>query len=498
MNYLVPAWHQLLNDWAYNIPAIEFDDAISHMHLFQKGGQKVGLLLTDYQPQISTKLSQLAISPDRFFSVFDYLQGISSLNGQVIDYRDFPWPKGAYFDFTNFRIFVMVERIHYATIIFDTQGKILWIDFLSGPNQGSRLLFDSRGFVSRQEKDDINIYYNPAGVWRFKHNPRTDHVVINDIYSNFCQQTEYDHLSDLISEIIQQQFLPQVTLKDKLIVTVDDQSTVPLNSYLKKKPVYSISKWHSYLNGLKQVKTGKIITDTTKSAETVRANVPPQCKVSVLPLFQSQFKLGHSQRLLEQRIAVFAEHMSADELMTVLEIIYPRLLKKPKDEAIYIMTYSPAKDAMAQQVFAEFREKHDGEFILSADEFDPGENSLDESLRPPILKIKVQRLSSSVEALKLLDKIRLLIMWGQADEFMTIAAVSVGIPILQNFVTDEVVNRQNGIVCRDLSEIKSGIEYYLDTLKNWNQSLVYNVKMLNRYSEENLLATWNKIQMEED
>ena len=499
LNYLVPAWHGLLNDWSYSTPQIEFDDTISHLRMLQKHHEKVGLLVTDYQPQITTKLSRQAISPDRYWSAFDYLQGINTLTGQVFDYRDFPWPANAYFDFTNFRIFVMVGSNLYAIVTFDSQGKILWINFLEGPNANSRLLFDSRGFVSRKEQDNQVTYYNPAGIWRFKHNRETDQVTINPTQHCFCESEHYDHLKDLVTEVVENQFLPQIKARDQLIVTLDDQANIPLSTYDNQHPIYSASRWHPYRDSLSQLHHGKVIADTQKRATELQSQLSTDMSVKVLPLFQSQFKLGHSQRLSQQRVAIFAEHMSAEELRSAMDIMYPRLLKNPKDEALYLFTYSPDKAGMVHQVFEQFRQDHDGEFILSMDEIDPGENHLTEEEIPPLLTIKEKRLVSNMDVLTALDKIRLLIVWGQPDQFMTMAGVSVGIPMLQNFTTEEVEDHHNGIVCHNWDDLKAGIAFYLDTLKNWNQSLVYNVQMLNRYSEDNLIATWQHIlESEED
>lgn len=492
MNYLVPAWHDLLNDWAFSQPRIEFDDAISHLRMLQDGGRKAGLLITDYQPQLTTKLSRLAISPDRYWSAFDYLQGIESLTGQVIDYRDFPWPEGAYFDFTNFRIFVMTGSQRYAKITFDTQGKILWIDFDLGPNAGSRLLFDSRGFVSRQEQSDEITYFNPAGDWRFKHNRQSDQVTINQVGQKFCRYASYDHLTDLVSEVTNDNFLNHLRSNDHLIVTVDDNARVPLTLFQQYHPIFSASRWHSYTQAIKDLGGGIILADTQKRATELQEQFSI-CSVKVLPLFQSQFQLGHSQRIAQQRVALFAENMSAKDLRAVMDVIYPRLLKRPKDEALYLYTYSPEQAGMVHQTFMDFRKDHEGEFIHSLDEVDPGENKLDEDEIPPLLTIEEQRLTSSMDVLTALDKIRLLIEWGAPDQFMTMAAVSVGIPLLQNFKTEEVEDHHNGIICRGMTDLQQGIAYYLDNLKHWNQSLVYNVKMLNRYSEENLLAIWQQI-----
>lgn len=485
----------MLNDWSFSIPQIEFDDAISHMRILQDNNERVGLVITDYQPHITTKLSRLSFTPDAFYSVFDYLQGIDGISGHVIDYRDLSWPKGAYFDFTNFRIFVMLHQQHYATIVFDIQGKILWIDYLAGPLAGSRMLFDSRGFISRQESKEEETYFSPAGTWRFKHNKQTGKVKINPLAPKFCQQMQYQNLNDLVNEVVATSFLTKVQADDLLIVTADDQSRVSMATYAQApRIIYSVSHWHPYDQTLGKLHAAHIIADTKQRCQEVRSTVAANhCRIDFLPLFQSQFKLGHSQRLAQQRLGVFAENMSSAEFAEALATIYPRLLKKPKDEALYIFTYSPAKDAMVHQVFDEFRKEHQGEFILSIDEVDPGENKLEENMLPPLLTIKMQRLVSSMEVLTALDKIRLLLVWGQADQFLTIASVSVGIPLLQNFETEEVTDHKNGIICHNFADVSAGIAYYFDTLKHWNESLVYNVQMLNAYSETRLFAKWRAI-----
>lgn len=57
MEYFIPAWHSQLTDWAYSVSHIEIYDAIANMRLLREGKRKVGLVLTDYQPQFMTKLN---------------------------------------------------------------------------------------------------------------------------------------------------------------------------------------------------------------------------------------------------------------------------------------------------------------------------------------------------------------------------------------------------------------------------------------------------------
>ena len=73
------------------------------------------------------------------------------------------------------------------------------------------------------------------------------------------------------------------------------------------------------------------------------------------------------------------------------------------------------------------------------------------------------------------------------------AAISVGVPQLQNYEPTTVVDRRNGWICADFNELNQGLTYFLSNLQNWNQALVYNVKILNQFSEENLMKEWQKI-----
>ncbi|WP_367342617.1 accessory Sec system protein Asp1 [Limosilactobacillus sp.] len=492
MEYLVPAWHDQLIDWSYTTPEIKFDDVVSHARVLQKGGHQISLVITDYLPQLLTQLNQFALQPDHMFSVFDYIQGIDVWGNQTVDYRDLKWPEGIIFDFTNFRLFAVLNDKLYARITFDIQGKILSVEYTDGPQKGQTFLFDSRGFVSQIKDGNIEIYLDLKGHWRIKHNIDSGHVEVNPAAPKFCDKSEYDSLKDLIEEIVTKHCLDHLNSSDHLIVTGDDQSTVSQSIYNPYHPIFSFSHWHTATKNLNELQPSTVLVNNDHEKERLADKIAGGDKAQIIPLFQSQFKLGHSQRLSQQRIAIFAEYMDPQELDEMIEMIYPRLIDNPDDTALYLFSYSPDKDGMVHQVFNKFRERHEGEFILSRNEVDPGENQLIDDL-PPLLTIKAQRLMSSMDVLTALDQIRLLICWNKPDDFMSIAGVSVGIPMLQNFETAELQDGKNGMVCQNINALKHGIEYYLDTLKHWNQSLVYNVQMMNRYSEEHLLARWEKL-----
>ena len=156
---------------------VEFDDAVSHLQILRDDQPPAGLIVTDYQPQLSSKLNQFSLAPTKVFAAFDYLQGVEHSDSRVVDYRDLAWPADALFDMTPFRLQVVSQGRKYAQVIFDNQGKVLWIDYFQADGQRNRrLLLDSRGFVSREEEyTDGQLrgfsYFDEQGHWRFRQDP---------------------------------------------------------------------------------------------------------------------------------------------------------------------------------------------------------------------------------------------------------------------------------------------------------------------------------------
>ncbi|MBB1070210.1 accessory Sec system protein Asp1 [Limosilactobacillus sp. RRLNB_1_1] len=504
MNYLVPAWHRLLDDWSWTIPRIEFDDAVSHIKVFQESQVPYSLVITDYQPQLSTKLNQLTVSPSEILNVFDYLQGIDHLDNQIVTYHDFTWPADAYFDFTSFRIIVIVKGRLYAKITFDTQGKILWVDYFVNDKRTRRLLLDSRGFVSREELFDDHdqpiqhIYYDEQGYWRIKHNLSTDRVEVNDLFSSLTKQLHYDHLSELIVEVVQDHLLSRFNLdEDNLIVTLDGQAQIDPTKYLQYQPLFSLSHWHPYQQSLAKInaKSGdrlKLLADNEETHAVIKQQTG--IDAPIIPLFQSRFNLGHSQRLSQERIGLFIENMTDEEVHQVVELIYQRLVKKPAAEALTILTYSVEKMQLAQKCINQLKDKHQGEFILASEAPDEVEEILTKQTEIPKLAIDAQRITTPAEIGRQFDSLRIIIDWGTTlDEFLQITAISTGIPQLCRQPNRRVKDYKNGIICSTIPDINHGLDYFIGNLKHWNQSLVYDVQLMNQYSAAELMTKWQPL-----
>ncbi|MCH3990490.1 MAG: accessory Sec system protein Asp1 [Lactobacillus sp.] len=494
MEYFIVAWHNLLEDWNYSVPNIEFYDGSINMNILHHGGKQIGLIVDDYQPQLTTKLNDLDFYPEKILSVYDYLQGSLNFdNQQVLNYQDFNWPDDAIFDISSFNILVVSADKLFAKIVVDTTGKLLWIEYFDQAERlTSKVIIDSRGFVSSKETEQEIVYFDPVGHWRFIYDKQTDAVKLNPDFL-VSDQLQYQHLSDLIQEILTEKILTHVTQKDHLIVTIDDQSPLSMSDYNVHHPIYVLNPKVNHTRSLQDVGNESIVVSHKDEIEQGYPNL----NLIEIPSLPFQFKFGHSQRLRRQIIGVFAEGMNAEELLSLLHVLYPKLLSKPDELSLRFLTYSNDQNALINKLIKQFAEEKRNEFQL----FDEkakltmiGENDgLKSSDKRPQLLISSHRLSSVNDAAKTLDKIRVLINWNLQDDFMMIAAVSTGIPQLQNFKSFTLHDHKNGIICQNYQELEMGLTFYLDDLQNWNESLVYNAQLLNKYSEDNLFKKWESV-----
>lgn len=492
-----------MEDWATTVPKIAFDDATSHMQLLKNTKNKVGLVITDYQPQLMTKLNEMALAPSRLFSVFDYLQGIEHLASRTIALRDLNWPADISFNYTAFRVYAIQKDKLYAKVTFDNQGKILTVQYYDQQDRINRILdIDSRGFISRErqlvrQQPVMYTYYDEAGHWRLRQHLQSGEIEINANLPRFTKQLHYASLKDLVSEIVETQFLSRIHKEDNLIVTMDDQSKVKNETFAKLRPVYSVSNWHPFqktLQALRGEANQGVFADSEETSAMLKKAYMVAIQTGVIPLFPSQFKLGHSQRISQQRIGVFVENVDPNMLRPIVELIYQRLLKDPKGEALYMFAYTSEKEQLAKQMIDELNAAHSGEFKLKPEKTVLKRSIPDEDDELPELEIRVHRWTNNNDVMSALDRIRVVIDWGeQPDSFLQMATINVGIPQIRQVGTAAIVNQKNGFVCESMLQLPVALNYYMDSLKNWNMALTYDVQMLNQYSEENMLKVWQRV-----
>ena len=494
MEYFVPAWHSQYEDWSVSIPTIENYDATRTMQVLADNNYQIGLIITDYQPQIISKLNRLTYDPDKLFSVYDFLQGIDTIESKIVELTDFNWPKGAIFDFGPFRTLVVVDNKLFATVFYDIDGHILKVDYEGETDaENYTLLMDSRGFVSTKITQEETIYYNPYGQWRFKEEKDNGRVTINSKF-NFCKKSSYSKLTDLVNEIFQEYLKENFDKqKDHLIVTLDDQAIIDNTQFDKQRTIFILNKNIGYQNQLQNMSQGNLVVSEQKNADEIINNYGNKFEINVIPTHNAEFKLGHSARQSMQEITLFAENIEAQEAKKLILKLCNYVAASPKDRSLKIFTYDFWQANRINQVIDQIKQENSENFTISKDDEEIENAELeetDDSKKIPSIKVEHQRLTNISQLLNLLDSTRILVNYGKADELMQMAAISIGIPQLQNFLSPTVINGKNGFIYKDYDELITYIDQYFNDLNTWNNALVYNVQLMNRYSEANVMKKW--------
>ena len=114
-------------------------------------------------------------------------------------------------------------------------------------------------------------------------------------------------------------------------------------------------------------------------------------------------------------------------------------------------------------------------------------------IKKVIKEITVVYFSDKEELLSGLIYTRILIdLANQPDVLRQICGISIGIPMINVVDTGYVINHQNGRIIEDESALESVLLYYLTGLRHWNESLVYSVAQLNRYTNGAIVNQWKE------
>ena len=496
MEYFIPAWHDQYNDWSISIPAIDALDATGYMRILKNNKHQLGLIVSDYQPQLTTKLNQESFYPDKLFSIYDYLQGIDTLQSKVVELSDFNWPENALFDFSPFRTLIVQEDKLIATVFYDLEGKILRITYKKKTGEDDyTLLMDSRGFVSSKINQTDQIFYDPYGNWRFKRDYSSGEVTINTNF-NFCQKNKYISMKHLINEVLKSYLIANIQDNDNLLVSLDEDASFDISLLNSYKAAYIVNEKLNYENQLSKIKSKTLIVNSSELADKVKKQTNDEADVDVIPIYNSQFQLGHSAREKIQTIVFFAENANDEDIAEIILNLCKYVKKDYKNKRIIVFTYSLQKNNLVNEVVEKIKKEHSDEFVIS-EKRDNNENAdivgLNQKKLAAVIELKSLRLTNISELLESMDRARVLISWGKADELMQMAAISIGIPQIQNFASNTVKDQKNGYLCSKIEDIKVALDKYLNSLTNWNNAVVYNVDMMNKYSEENIMKRWQRI-----
>lgn len=510
MYYFIPAWYGSERPWHFDlIPwyrtsfKLEFDDTFNQLRLLQEQGLRSQLLVLSYQPHLRYFLHRHGVLETDVYSVFDDMQDFSVEHSQVLNLKDIEWDNECEFIYSPFAILVQKKGRPYAQVEHGVEGFISDIQYFNREGQRSeRFIMDDRGLVSSviYFKDDIPYYQdylNTKGIWQFReHLQESGRIEINPIFGYRFKLLSYNHIGEIVEEFFQKQLnkiykknnlfiIPAHQVHNDLILkTLPEESHKILSLFIDRNPQDTFKMLSSTFN-----KVDFTLVDREDSLQILKELYPEneQCFKHLSP-FDTRLRLGRSQTRKTSFIYYqlnFKEGIDEEGIYQVLDFV-----SKKKDVELIFGTFATNEELLEQfesSIQKMIQDRIDSQSLEKDGGYGDSENPLEDN-KIESLKYQIINMNDELDLIKTLEFVRLIVDLSNLPHLYTqIAGISAGIPQINKVKTVYVDHLKNGYLISDLSELQEAIHYYLDTLKEWNQSLIYSVEKIKEHTGQMFL-----------
>lgn len=515
MFYFVPSWYGedrpfFANpiSWVKTSQRIEFDDTINQLKIFQGAGQETSLLLLHYFPQLRYFLHRNDLLELPYHSIFDHIQGIGNLPMRCVQLQDFIWDPDVYFVYTPFLVIARRGEERVATVEYGVDGNIIQVNSYEENCLVRQDILDDRGFISSiiywdQEAPYRQEYLCPDGkviLTEFL-TPENQSILINLEFADQFDRWFYPNMEALVKEQYAR-FLEQEAESSDTLVLAASPVHNGFAFDLAEDMRLVLSTYHSRISlgddtlSAKLVKQADLIlTDSQKEKILIQDKWPHEAqKVHRQASFDTRLQLGMSQQRKESKLFYYInteEDFNQEKMIAVLKLLATNDLLE-----VVIGTYNAdywkfesLKEQVGNVVSSHFRQE---ELYLMPE---PDEIEADGLVEPEEVeaqpRYQVKNFNDELAIIQELEMTRLILDLSlQPNLYTQIAGISAGIPQINMIETEYVEHLKNGYILEGLEDLPSALTYYLETLKAWNESLIYSVQKIKENTGLQMVQKW--------
>ncbi len=525
MLYFIPAWYQQ-DQWCENEQKwymrrmhTEFDDTVKQIQLFHRNEvYPYRIMLLSCAPNFRHFLHRQSVYHAPYWSCFDAIQEIRRKKAMVLSFHNLNWPPHTEFIYTPFVVIAMLHGVRYAQLEFGEDGNLIQIDMYEDGKLRRTNIYDDRGFISstilyEDETPFRQDYLMENGVWKLRHYIQDGHVEINPNAPNYllvyqeCEQTlpflqmSYESLDRIIEEVLTS-YLKLVDEEDIFCVAMHERHAVLIQEALKGRKMilsffedrYDLGRHPEMLPMVEQA--AYVIADSQENRRLIKGQANNLLCIKDITPFDSRVDFGISQQLNVQKILVPVDNLE-DEVFAELIRALGTYLPENKNAQIHLLTRQAEYDRKSR-LLSKTREclKRAGMEEAWAAEQRSGniaENNLEDEDQVTV-RFYVEQCVDELSVSKCMREQRLVVdMRSMTEVYLRINAISVGIPQIVRKKTQFVEHGKNGYVVQDTKQIPELLEFYLGSLTNWNEAMVYSYEVGKKYTTDVLLREWKEV-----
>ena len=524
MLYFIPAWYKQ-NSWReseqtwYSVRThTEFDDTVKHVQLFHRSKvQPYQIVLLSYAPNFRHFLHRQSIFHAPYWSCFDAIQEVERRKISLFSFHSLNWPKHIEFIYTPFVIVAMLKGQKYAQIEFAEDGNMIQVDIYKNGIIERRNIYDDRGFVSSTIIYDENgqvyqDYLTDKGVWKIREYV-DGHVEINQKQNTYLikykdqefiktyKNMSYNSISEVISEVTST-YVKCFDENDIVCVAMHKLNDYILNNVLAdRKSILSFyQKRYNIDEGLSKdiiKRADYIITDYQNNYDAIKkiSKKHTENMVKITP-FDSRVDFGISQQFNVQKIMVPIDGIGEEKFELLIRYLGEYLLVNDNAQ-IHLFTRRAGNKRKTDllQLVEKFLRRYGCGKEWAKDEAQNKRNTdiLNDAEYIPA-KFFVEQCVDELSISKCIREQRIVVdMRSETELYLRIMGISVGIPQIVYDNTEFVENNKNGMIIKDFSKLPKVIGFYLDSLENWNEAMVYSYELGKNYTTEVLIDKWKEV-----
>ena len=525
MLYFIPAWYQQNNwceneqNWYVRRVHSEFDDTVKQVQLFHRSGAyPYRILLLSFAPNFRHFLHRQGVYHAPYWSCFDAIQGVKRKKVRLLSFHDLNWPENIEFIYTPFVVVAMLNGEKYAQIEFGEDGNPIQVDMYKDGRRQRCNFYDDRGFVSstivyKDEQPVYQDYLAKKGIWKLRYFFNDQHVEINPKYPNYLLEDKdnelilpfsrlrYEGIDQVIGEVLTS-YLNVMGQRGIFCVAMHQRHPGLLAEILKdRKLILSFFKDRYIVShhpeAFKMIEAANyIIADSKENLQVIQEDIGEKLEhMKDITPFDSRVEFGISQRLSIQKILVPVDGITQETFRELIRCLGEYLPSNEKARVHFFTRQADygRKAQLMQQTRDCLRSLGLEEAWAKEDQSGVAENNLDVGDIVPTLFF-VEQCVDELSVSKCMREQRLIVdMRDTVELYLRITGISIGIPQIVSRETQFVEHGKNGFIIKDMDRLAGAIEYYLSSLQNWNEAMVYSYELGQKYTTNVLLKEWKEV-----
>ncbi len=525
MLYFIPAWYQK-NEWNENEQNwymrrmhTEFDDTVKQIQLFHRSkAYPYQMILLSYAPNFRHFLHRQGVYHAPYWSCFDAIQEVTRKQATPLSFHNLNWPTDIEFEYTPFVVVAYLHGEKYAQIEFGEDGNPILIDLYTKGKIQRRNYYDDRGFVSstvlyEDERCSYQDYLTEKGVWKLRRFEEDGHVEVNQktpyyslVYDGKAEQRNfqkkyYDSLEQVISEVVSA-YVEKTAGDDLFCVAMHERHTLMLQRVLRdKKLILSFFEDRYDIAHRKEAKAlvegaNYLIADSQENVKKIQNRLLKKLdNIADITPFDSRVDFGISQQINVQKILVPVDGMPDEVFEELIKYLGLYLLEN-ENAQIHLFTRQ-AQYGRKRQLLRMTRESLEKaglepDWAAEIQNANKAENRLEDGVP---FRFYVEKCVDELSVSKCMREQRIIVDMRPdvVELYLRITGISVGIPQIVYTKTQFVEHGKNGIVLQDMSHLVETLDFYLGSLKNWNEAMVYSYELGQKYTTRMLIEKWKEV-----